>query len=161
MREGGKEGMSKCVEHCSSSRETRRGWGSDLVRYPIPTPPLDGEGDLLLHSFPPSLIPSFLSRSEHNFSAHPLVHDFVQRFRGALQRICGVDVRLHLAGEIHLQQRLVVAMIVLGLIAREGAPEHTDDRTTLQERQIERHFRNVARREAYNQKSAIPSGITQ
>src|SRR5206468_7354120 len=49
----------------------------------------------------------------------------------------------------------------LRLPPREGAPEHTDDGASLEERKVQRDLRDVAGREPEHEKAAAPRGRSQ
>src|SRR5581483_11481314 len=102
-----------------------------------------------------------LRRSQYHLPTDSFVQHFVQRLGRALERIRGVDMRLHLALQVELQQRFVVTPVALGLVACERAPKHADDRAAFEQREIERDLRNVTRGEPDDEKTPVPRHVAQ
>src|SRR5581483_6016505 len=83
------------------------------------------------------------SNNENGLAHHLALDDVVQRVRRALERIPRRDARLQLARREPGEQLAQVLLIAPRVPGGKAAPEHADDRATLEQRQVQRYARDV------------------
>src|SRR5215216_83298 len=92
-----------------------------------------------------------------DYLAHRLAAgEYLQRFGGLRQRKGAVDMRGDLAFRSPLHELFQVGAVLLRVDPGPSAPEHAADIAALEQREVERHLRNVTRGEADHQEAAFP-----
>src|SRR5258706_16091115 len=92
----------------------------------------------------------------HELAAHLAAGHAGEGLWQLLHRQAAVDHGLDLALCVPLRQLGERLRVALRLAARELAPEHADDRSPLQQREVERECRNAALREADHEVATAP-----
>src|SRR5690606_15641835 len=97
------------------------------------------------------------ARHHHDLALDLAPGQVEQRLAGFLERVALRDRRPPLARGIQRDEVLHVLLGLLRVATREGAPERADQRAALEQREIERHLRDVAGGEADDEVAAVPA----
>src|SRR5581483_2674383 len=84
-----------------------------------------------------------------------------QRVRGAFQRHCCRDVRPKLSLGVPSGKHFHAFPELMRLTFDEITPKDADNRRTLQQRKVQRHFWNLSGRKADHEESSAPRGRSQ
>ena len=87
---------------------------------------------------------SGVGEANHDFAGRAPAVDGIQRVGHVLQPVDGRDVRAQLALLEQREERREVGGVQRRLAPHVGAPEHADDRTALEQRQVHRNARDRA-----------------
>src|SRR5882762_6514436 len=100
--------------------------------------------------------PLRLARGQHDLSLDLAVHHVVERVGGALQRVASAHQRLDLPRAQPRRELPQVRRVAIALPPRELAPENAHDSAALEQRQVERDLRDLARGEADHEIAPLP-----
>src|SRR5690606_30432258 len=106
---------------------------------------------------PRAAAPRASARYHHHLALDLAAGQVEQRLARLLERVALGDGRLDLAGGVELEQVLQVLLGLLRVATQEGAPEDAHQRAALQQREVERQPRDLARGKADDQVTAVPA----